>query len=210
METLYRGIGNFRCFPSVSGLRAMGHAGFWFCPLVAWTLLAANPALPQQPATQNPSPMIDHTRPHPRVPQTEANGRRIDLKSLKGARLFIGPRVNPQKPLPLMVHFHGAPWLIERHVTSYLPHAALITVQLGSGSSAYRRPFEQPELFQSLIDEAGHELNLKHGWSSITLSGFSAGYGAVREILREQKYFALVNSVLLLDGMHTSYSPEGK
>jgi len=183
--------------------------------LLAWTvlvssLLAASPAGAQQPAAQTPSPMVDHTRPHPRIAQADANGRRIELKSLKGARLFISPGVNPNKPVPLIVHFHGAPWLIELHIAHHLQRTALITVQLGAGSSAYRRPFEQTELFQSLMDEASRELALKHGWSSITLTGFSAGYGAVREILREQKYFALVNSVLLLDGMHTSYSPEGK
>jgi hypothetical protein len=32
----------------------------------------------------------------------------------------------------------------------------------------------------------------------------------VRQILRRPEYFALVNNVLLLDGMHTSYVPEGK
>lgn len=154
--------------------------------------------------------MVDHTRPHPRIPQKDANGRRVDLKSLKGARLFISPRVNPNKPVPLIVHFHGAPWLIEQHVARYLPRAALITIQLGSGSNAYRRPFEQSELFNALVREAGQELNITRGWSSLTLTGFSAGYGAVREILRRPEYFALVNNVLLLDGMHTSYSPEGK
>jgi hypothetical protein len=112
--------------------------------------------------------------------------------------------------VPLVVHFHGAPWLIEHHIAGERPTAALITVQIGAGSNAYRRPFEQLELFQTLIDEASRELGLKHGWSTITLSGFSAGYGAVREILRHPEYFALVNNVLLLDGMHASYSPEGK
>ncbi len=154
--------------------------------------------------------MVDHTRPHPRVTQTEANGRRVDLKSLKGATLFIGPRVNPNQPVPLLIHFHGAPWLIEGHVARYLPKAALITVQLGSGSSVYRKPFEQTNLFHDLIEEAGQALSIKRGWASITLSGFSAGYGGVREILRRPEYFALVNSVLLLDGLHASYSPEGK
>src|SRR5256885_17064205 len=99
---------------------------------------------------QAPSTMVDHTRPHPRITQSEVSGQRIELKPLKGARLFIGPHVNPNKPVPLLIHFHGAPWLIERHVALKLPKAALITVQLGAGSSAYRRPFEQPELFQNL------------------------------------------------------------
>ena len=176
--------------------------------VVLLALLLANPTVAQQP--QAPSPMVDHTRPHPRITETEIPGRRVDLRSLKGARLFIGPHVHPNRAVPLLIHFHGAPWLIERHVALHLPHAALITVQLGAGSSAYRRPFEQPELFQALLKEAAEQLQLKRGWASITLTGFSAGYGGVREILRRPEYFALVNNVLLLDGMHTSYVPEGK
>jgi len=110
----------------------------------------------------------------------------------------------------LLIHFHGSPSLVERHVAMRLPRAALITVQLGTGSSVYRHPFTQPETLRNMLREASDELHLKHGWSSITLSGFSAGYGAVREILRSPEYFAQVNNVLLLDGIHASYVPEGK
>ena len=176
--------------------------------LIILILFAPIPATPQ--TQQSPSPMVDHTRPHPRITQMEMKGRRVDLKSLKGARLFIGPRVNPNKPVPLLIHFHGASWLVEQHVARYLPRTALITVNLGAGSSTYRKPFEQPETFQNLLSEASEALGCKRGWASITLSGFSAGYGAVREIRRRPEYFALVNNVLLLDGMHASYSPEGK
>ena len=177
--------------------------------LVVLLLIAPGQARRQQPTAQSPSPMVDHTRPHPRIPPADANGRRVDLKTLKGARLFIGSNVNPNRQVPLLIHFHGAPWLVERHAARYLPKAALITVQLGAGSSAYRRSFEQPDLFRTLVQEAGKELHIKRGWSSVTLAGFSAGYGAVREILRRPEYFALVNNVLLLDGMHTSYSERG-
>lgn len=163
-----------------------------------------------QQVTQSPSPMIDRTRPHPRITQQEVVGRRIDLTALPGARLFIGPKVNVSRPVPLLIHFHGAPWLVEFHIAKYLSRAALITVQLGSGSSVYRRPFEQPTLLKALLDEASVELGLKGGWSSITLTGFSAGYGAVRQILRDPDSVKLVTNVLLLDGMHASYSPEGK
>jgi hypothetical protein len=162
------------------------------------------------PSTQTPSSTVDDTRQHPRVTQTEIAGRRVDLKSLPGATLFTTANVNPNKPVPLLIHFHGAPWLIETHIARYLPKVALVTVQLGAGSSAYRRPFEQSELFRKLLDEAGLALGIKRGWSSITLTGFSAGYGGIRQILRRPEYFATVNNVLLLDGMHTSYSPEGK
>lgn len=110
--------------------------------------------------------------------------------------------------MPLLIHFHGAPWLIEAHVARHLPEVALITVQLGAGSSAYRRPFENPDLFRELTNEAAQMLSLKRGWSSITLTGFSAGYGGVREILRRPEYFAIVDNVLLLDGLHASYAEE--
>src|SRR5262249_60580937 len=114
--------------------------------------------------------MVEDTRPHPRIAQADANGRRIELKSLKGARLFISPGVNPNKPVPLIVHFHGAPWLIELHIAHHLQRTALITVQLGAGSSAYRRPFDQTELFKSFMDQASRQLPLNHRLSSIPLT----------------------------------------
>ena len=178
--------------------------------LISIILLGQLTRVSEQAAAQVPSPMVEHTRPHARVPERSVAGRRVELRGLKGASLFIGPGVNPNKPVPLLIHFHGAPWLVEQHVSVRLPRAALITVQLGAGSSVYRRPFAQPETLRNILREASEQLHLKQGWSSITLSGFSAGYGAVREILRSPEYFAEVNNVLLLDGMHASYSPEGK
>ena len=175
-------------------------------------LLLAGAAMPvvAQQASQNPSPMTDTTRPHPRIAKVEAPGRRAELTTLKGAVLFGGPKVKPDKPVPLIIHFHGVSWLMEYHIAKHFPHAALITVNLGSGSRVYGNPFVQPEMFQNLIDEAGKVLGSKKGWSSITLVGFSAGYGAIRAILRHDQYFRLVNNVLLLDGIHASYVPEGK
>lgn len=167
-------------------------------------------SLSAQQTRQNPSPMIDTTRPHPRISQTVTPGRRVELKALKGAELFVGQSVRTDKAVPLVVHFHGAPWLIQYHIARHLPRAALITVQLGAGSSAYGRPFDKPETFTSIIEEAKQALGLEKEWSSITLTGFSAGYGAVRAILRQEKNFSGVNNVLLLDGIHASYSPEGK
>ena len=163
-----------------------------------------------QPARQNPSPMSDTTRPHPRIAKTEAAGRRVSLQSLNGATLFAGTKFRADRPAGLIVHFHGAPWLVGRHIAAELPSVALITVQLGAGSSAYGQPFADPELFPKMIAEARKELGLKDDWSSVTLSGFSAGYGAIRAILRQPENYKLVTNVLLLDGIHASYEPEGK
>jgi hypothetical protein len=172
-------------------------------------IFTALPFLAQQ-SPQNPSPMTDTTRPHPRIEKAEVEGKRTELTTLKGAIVFTSPKVKTNKATPLIIHFHGVSWLMEYHIAKHFPNAALITVNLGSGSKVYGTPFTQPEMFQNLIDEAGKVLELKKGWSSITLVGFSAGYGAIRAILRHEANFKIVNNVLLLDGIHASYVPEGQ
>src|SRR5690606_7058101 len=159
--------------------------------LLTLFLLAAVSVFGQQ-TPQNPAPMTDSTRPHPRLEKTEVPGKRTTLTSLNGSVLFVGDRVLSDKPVPLIVHFHGAQWLMEYHIARHFPKAALITVNLGSGSRVYGEPFTDPGKFQTLIDEAAEDLQLKRGWSSITLVGFSAGYGAIRAILRHPANFQKV------------------
>jgi hypothetical protein len=175
--------------------------------LILFILIA--PVLGQL-ARQNPSPMADTTRPHPRIAKTDVAGKRVSLQILNGATLYVGPKFKADRSMPLIMHFHGAPWLIEHHAARALPQAALVTVQLGAGSSSYGRPFADPELFTRLLAEVRKELGLEKEWSSITLTGFSAGYGAVRAILRQPENYRLINNVLLLDGIHASYVPDGK
>ena len=167
-------------------------------------------SVPAQGSRQNPSPMTETTRPHKRIEKVEPIGKCVPLESLKGATAFVNGKLKADRSVPLIVHFHGAPWLIESHVTEHRPSAVLITVQLGAGSSAYGTPFKDAGLFGRMISEAGRELGLKREWSSITLTGFSAGYGAVRAILRDPENYKLVDNVLLLDGIHAGYVPEQK
>lgn len=181
----------------------------WF-QTIGFLLIFAVLSLMAQQTPQNPSPMTDSTRPHPRIEKTEVAGKRTELTTLKGSILFTSPKIKSKKAVPLIIHFHGASWLMEYHIAKHFPNAALITVNLGSGSRVYGTPFTQPEMFKNLIEEASKSLELKRGWSSITLVGFSAGYGAIRAILRHEANFKIVNNVLLLDGIHASYVPEGK
>lgn len=55
-------------------------------------------------------------------------------------------------------------------------------------------------------------MRLHHGIKlrRIILSGWSAGYGAVRQILSTSDNYNLVNAVLLQDGIHASYIPDGR
>lgn len=87
-------------------------------------------------------------------------------------------------------------------------------LNLGAGTGVYQRAFAEPAAFDSLLAGVSREIAAASRHATridhLTLSGFSAGHGAVRAILRDPRHFAHVDAVLLLDGMHTSYVPEGK
>jgi hypothetical protein len=102
---------------------------------------------------QNPSPMSDTTRPHPRVTESRPDGARATL-TLGELYLSTSGISRRDATMPLVVHFHGASWLVERHVAKSAPHAALVTVNLGGGSSRYAAPFADPATFSSLLADA--------------------------------------------------------
>ncbi len=167
------------------------------------------------PASQNPSPMAEFTRAHERLTQRDVGGSR---------RSFAGPLGKPVDvwipdasritgDVDLVVHFLGAAWLPEDAVSQLPSPTVAAVVNIGAGSGIYDRSFSDPAVFDTLLADVAREVAASLGravrFRRITLSGFSAGHGAVRAILREPRHFARVDAVLLLDGMHTSYVPEG-
>lgn len=183
--------------------------------LIATLLFPAAVCGAQVLAPQNPSPMMEHTRTHVRITPTELAGtkRTFDGPLGKPVELFITAKTRTTHGLKLVVHFLGAPFIPEYAVSQLGADYAVAVVNIGSGSGIYDRTFTDPSAFDSLLSsiqrEATTALSKTVSFRSITLSGFSAGHGAIRAILRDSVHFAHVNAVLLLDGMHTSYVPEG-
>jgi hypothetical protein len=153
---------------------------------------------------QFPSPMVEHTRAHTRLTNTHPPGRR---EKLSLGTLFV-PELRPDRAaktssitMPLIVHFHGASWLAE--VAAAQHRVAGICVNLGTGSSVYAKPFANPGSFSNLLDEAATKAAIR--FEPVMLTAWSAGYGAVRQILRDPGAPARIQSILLLDGMHAGY-----
>jgi hypothetical protein len=147
---------------------------------------------------QNPSPMVEHTRAHPRLPEAPPPGRR---EKLALGTLFLPTKLKRKTPTPLLVHFHGGTGLPE--VAAARVHTAVIAIQLGAGSGVYARAFNDPQRFGQLLAAAEAKAGVK--FSPVTLSAWSAGYGAIREILKVPDNYAHVERVLLIDGLHTGY-----
>lgn len=184
------------------------------------------------PAAQNPSPMVEHTRAHERLTPRELGGATRSFPGPAGKPVEVwipeGAGMAPRgsgaaaPAFDLVVHFHGAAWLPEQAVAALHGGTVAAVVNLGAGSGAYERAFSDPAAFDSVLAGVAREVEaaVAPGGATpaggaprigrLTLVGFSAGYGAVRAILREPRWLDAVDAVLLLDGLHTSYVPEGK
>lgn len=167
-------------------------------------------------SAQNPSPMVETTRRHERLTQAVLAGviRPAPGPGGRPVEVFVPDRVRGRRELDLVVHFHGTGWLPRQAVATFDDRAVSAVVSFGAGSAGYHRAFADPAAFDSLLAvierEAGAGAGARVRIRRITLAGFSAGHGAIRAILLEPRHFARVDAVLLLDGMHTSYVPEGQ
>jgi hypothetical protein len=165
---------------------------------------------PSPASPQNPSPMVDFTRPHRRIPKQEVPGKHFPLKT---GTLYLSPTFHLQRRVPLLIHFHGAPWLLEHSVKEVWPQAALVTVQLGSGSGIYAKSFDDPSSLRVLEEEVREKFKETFQkdvqWGPVILTSFSAGYGAIRSILEQPENYSQIDAIFLADSLHTSYVPEG-
>ena len=144
---------------------------------------------------QNPSPMVEHTRAHLRLNEETPRGRR---EKLQLGTLFVA---EGQKPRSILFFFHGGTWLPE--LAAARNQMAAVTVQAGAGSGAYARLFDDPVRFARLLSEAESKSGLH--FSRVLLGGWSAGCGAIRQILKSPESYGRVDAVLAIDGIHTDY-----
>ncbi len=109
----------------------------------------------------------------------------------------------------LLVHFHGAVETLRQAHLRTGSTAVLAVVNFPGLSSAYSQPIaNDPELFERILRRAwdvsrpeGSAASDPH-WRRVTLSCFSAGYGAVREILKTPEHFARVDAIVAADSIY--------
>jgi hypothetical protein len=184
----------------------------------AWT----QPVMPNikilnaQTQTQFPSPMVNYSRTHDRVKIDTVSGKRFEIKGLlaKPIEAYLPQHSFDTDSLRLLIHFHGAAYVAINAVEKSQKTYSLASINLGSGSSVYEKPFLEDGSFARLANSIQDSLTIILGeerkFTRIYLSAFSAGYGAVRAILNQQETLRLVDGVILLDGLHTDYVPEGQ
>jgi hypothetical protein len=109
----------------------------------------------------------------------------------------------------VMFHFHGHE-AVRKEWVQVMEGAVLVGITLGTGSGPYEAAFRRADSFERLVDEVTAAVAEETGRQrvhprKIGLSGWSAGYGAVGEILRNGYGKRVVDTVVLLDGLHSGY-----
>ncbi len=127
---------------------------------------------------------------------------------------FIAPHkggITKSGSFDLVVHFHGHE-AVRKEFVKTADGIVLVGIDLGIGSGAYQSAFASPAAFTELIRSVEAAMARKTGNKKahvrkLALSAWSAGYGAVEQILR-QPAAKKVDAVVLLDSLHAGYLDE--
>lgn len=107
----------------------------------------------------------------------------------------------------LIVHFHGAEAARKQLVPVGLG-IVLVGIDVGTGSRAYADAYRDPKVFERLLKDVTERVAKKRGRKvyirRLGLSSWSAGYGAVAQVLR-QPIGQHVDAVILMDSLYAGY-----
>jgi hypothetical protein len=179
-------------------------------------LSACNASTPPPAAqmAQYPSPMEEHARAHRRIEPPAEPGVRIEVTGILAQPVEVFPTRPAEEDgaLGLLIHFHGAAYVPAYAGRESARIDAVVVVNLGSGSGVYERAFPTAAVFGRLVAAVRDSLAARRAQpvavERIYLSSFSAGYGAVRGLLRQPATVERLDGIVLLDGLHTDYVPD--
>lgn len=158
--------------------------------------------------------MTDSIRAHERIQKTDPPGVSIvlDRALSKPVEVYFTGAGQNLRRVDLLIHFHGAGYVARQAASESGRPFVVAVVNLGSGSAVYENEFRDESTFPGLIeairDSVSRRAETEIEVSRVYLSSFSAGYGAVRAILRSHP--SMADGIVLLDGLHTDYVPSGR
>ena len=124
---------------------------------------------------------------------------------LSNLRIAFEPSGKIQ-PRDLVLHFHGAHDIVFDAAARRFPGAVAAAVNLNGLSGAYQGFVGRDAhwMFVKLIAEL-QQASGGSTFSSITLSSFSAGYGAIRVLLQDPRCAGMIDNLVLADTVYASF-----
>ncbi|MCK5945037.1 MAG: hypothetical protein KAI24_23820 [Planctomycetes bacterium] len=170
----------------------------WSAALLATACASAPVAPPAAPA-----------RPAPSLATLErlAVGERV---ALADAQLFVpdGFAAPADGRVPLAIHFQGGATIAEENFARMGRDGVLIASTLAGRSSAFSVPYRDPRAFRELLAAGEQAVAARCGrevrFEPILITSFSAGYGAVREVLKHPDLFDRIDALVMADSIYAS------
>jgi len=178
----------------------------------SWGCSSRQRESPRQ-VSQVPSPMADSIRAHERIVKKDVPGVSIALTDAlsKPVDVYFTDTAREPRRMDLLIHFHGVSYIVKQAGYDSGRPFIVAAVNLGSGSGVYENEFRDessfPKLIKAIRDSVSRKVSAEVEIPRVYLSSFSAGYGAVRAILKNHP--SRVDGIVLLDGLHTDYVPSG-
>jgi hypothetical protein len=109
------------------------------------------------------------------------------------------------------LHLHGAPGVMETHFAAMGAPGILINVTLPGLSKVYADHFADPQVFPQLLRDTEAVLRRaepSRAWriGRLTVSSFSAGFGGVRQLLRQPDALARIDAIVMADSIYCGYA----
>lgn len=165
-----------------------------------------------------------HPPPAPRAAESPRQvevetPKRIDYttayraKLSHGAELYLPPWFGGGRDgYDVIVHFHGLGKLQEHNLETTKIDAAMVSLNRGVGSDAYARAFADGSEFIAFLAEVDSEIAKANRVTPglhrrrLALTAWSAGAITVSKLMGEKEVFDQVDTVLLADGLFTSFT----
>jgi len=170
-------------------------------------VLATFAACALPPKAQAPEQAPERTPPSLQALERLAVGERHPLPD---AQLFVPDGYAPPDDgvVALAIHFQGGVTIAEENFARMQRDGVLIASTLAGRSSAFARPYRDPQAFADLLQAGERALRAQFGreltFGPILISSFSAGYGAVRELLKHDEWFARIEALVMADSIYAS------
>ena len=113
--------------------------------------------------------------------------------------------------LTLWLHLHGAPAVVETNFAAIGAPGVLVNVTLPGLSNVYADHFADARRFGRLLTDVEAALQGESSakpWrvGRVVVSSFSAGFGGVRQLLRQPAAFARIDALVMADSIYCGYA----
>lgn len=153
--------------------------------------------------------------PHAPTPDAElVPAPAVELDRWKGLSFgsYLAPKhdfVADDGGVDVVFHFHAGQ-MSDKQIRESGLGAVFVSCGFGIGSGAYSDAFADPARFDRMVAELTKNLEKDTGRRGLHirklgLASWSAGFAAVGKLLGVDRYYAMVDSVVLLDSLHSRY-----